>query len=61
MNHEKYKYWLVCKTCNGADLKVTEHTKMEAILKFLFETHTQHRINAEKFARSGTIISLGEE
>lgn len=61
MNHKKYKYWLVCKTCQGKDLKVTENTRLETILHFLFETHTSHEISTQKFANSGIILSLGED
>jgi hypothetical protein len=61
MNYEEYKYWLICKTCRGKDLKITKSTKLEAILKFLFETHIDHEIYTHKFAKTGTIISIGEE
>lgn len=58
MEHGKFKYWIVCKTCRGKCLKVGKYTKLSTILKFLFEKHLNHEITVEKYAKSGTILHI---
>lgn len=52
----KEKKWLVCKTCHGKCIKITENTKAETIKKFLFEKHKGHELTTEIYQVSGTIL-----